>query len=343
MTTYTRRTTLLAALGAAALGCSRRRADLAKAEPTAAEPSSEGVAPAKVGVSNTPLAEHSATPAASARTGQMVRHDLSFYDTPVGRERAVVLVPAWIEPGERLPVLLALHGRGESVRGLETGAYAWVRDYQVERTIARLRAPPLTRTDWQGFVNEERLDAVNGALAKVPFRGLAIVCPWVPDLIGAERSGADLLRPFARFVNDHLLPRVVAEMPVHRDPASTGIDGVSLGGRASLLVALECPGRFGAVGSLQAAVQRVEAAGLAKRFAAARAGLPSPPKLRLLSSDEDYFRDEILALHQALENEAVPHEHFVTRGPHDYPFNRGPGGIEMLLWHDRVLRGERPV
>jgi len=22
---------------------------------------------------------------------------------------------------------------------------------------------------------------------------------------------------------------------------------------------------------------------------------------------------------------------------HDYPFNRGPGAIEMLLWHDRVL------
>jgi hypothetical protein len=27
-------------------------------------------------------------------------------------------------------------------------------------------------------------------------------------------------------------------------------------------------------------------------------------------------------------------------GPHDYVFNRGPGGIEMLLFHDRALRGE---
>jgi hypothetical protein len=33
-------------------------------------------------------------------------------------------------------------------------------------------------------------------------------------------------------------------------------------------------------------------------------------------------------------------EHLVVPGPHDYPFNRGPGAIEMLLWHDRVLRGE---
>jgi iron(III)-salmochelin esterase len=33
----------------------------------------------------------------------------------------------------------------------------------------------------------------------------------------------------------------------------------------------------------------------------------------------------------------------VIPGGHDYTFNRGPGGIEMLLWHDRVLRGEAPL
>ena len=27
-------------------------------------------------------------------------------------------------------------------------------------------------------------------------------------------------------------------------------------------------------------------------------------------------------------------------GPHDYVFNQGPGGVEMLLFHDRALRGE---
>jgi hypothetical protein len=27
-------------------------------------------------------------------------------------------------------------------------------------------------------------------------------------------------------------------------------------------------------------------------------------------------------------------------GPHDYEFNRGPGAYEMLMFHDRVLRGQ---
>ena len=33
----------------------------------------------------------------------------------------------------------------------------------------------------------------------------------------------------------------------------------------------------------------------------------------------------------------VAHDFADIPGPHDYPFNRGPGAIELLLWHDRVL------
>ena len=35
----------------------------------------------------------------------------------------------------------------------------------------------------------------------------------------------------------------------------------------------------------------------------------------------------------------IPHELLVIPGTHGYEFNRGPGGIEMLLWHERVQRG----
>ncbi len=41
--------------------------------------------------------------------------------------------------------------------------------------------------------------------------------------------------------------------------------------------------------------------------------------------------------------EARDHEHRVALGPHNYDFNRGPGGLEMLTWHDRVLRGLEPI
>jgi hypothetical protein len=38
----------------------------------------------------------------------------------------------------------------------------------------------------------------------------------------------------------------------------------------------------------------------------------------------------------------IAHEFKLLTGPHDYVFNRGPGAVEMLLFHDRALRG-RPA
>jgi enterochelin esterase-like enzyme len=267
--------------------------------------------------------------------------ELVFDSTPVGPERAVVLLPARATPSARLPVLVALHGRGESTKGAQAGAWAWVHDYGLDRTSRRLGEPPMSRGDFSGFVADDRLARVNSELAERPYRGLIVVCPWVPDLLEPGRASVDDARPFARFVVDQLLPRVVATTPALSDPVSTGIDGVSLGGRVALLVALSDPTRFGAVGTLQAAIRESEAVRLTELLVAARARAPSQ-KLRLLTSDADFFRGPILALHQTLLRAGVTHEHVVVVGPHDYPFNRGPGGIEMLLWHDRVLRGEAP-
>ena len=59
--------------------------------------------------------------------------------------------------------------------------------------------------------------------------------------------------------------------------------------------------------------------------------------LRLLTSSRDYFRTAIRATSAAWTDAGVAHELVDIPGPHDYPFNRGPGAIEMLLWHDRVL------
>ncbi len=123
-------------------------------------------------------------------------------------------------------------------------------------------------------------------------------------------------------------------------PAATGIDGVSLGGRLSLLVALAEPGAFGAVGVTQGAFAADEVADVARRAEASlrRGAL----RLRLLTSDGDFYRDALEELHAALTEAGVVHDHLDLPGPHGYPFNRGPGAIEMLLWHDRVLRGEKP-
>jgi iron(III)-salmochelin esterase len=267
---------------------------------------------------------------------------LDFPTGPMGPEKALALVPRGGDAAERYPVLVALHGRGESVRGIEVGARGWVDDYDLGRVIARLKSPPLMREDFRGFVDDARLARINASLVARPFRGLIVVCPWVPDILSSrDRGNLDAASPFGTFVVEQLLPRVIAETPALEDRAATGIDGVSLGGRASLVVGFAHADRFGAIGTLQAALQDNETSAFVAR---ARAGLSHGPlRIRLVTSDRDPFAGAIAQLHLALDEGRIEHEYLVIPGPHDYAFNRGPGGVEMLVWHDRVLRGEPPL
>ncbi len=276
-------------------------------------------------------------PSASATTAEVPSSLVTARLLPFGgRQAAVVVAPTWTG-SVRLPVLVALHGLGESRKGLEGGAWGWSRDYGLELAMARLHRPPLTRDDFQGIYDQPRVDQINASLAERPFRGLLVACPYTPDLL--REKTLDNAGPFADFVVKELLPAVRGAYPALPERASTGIDGVSLGGRVALLAGLLHPEVFGAIGSLQAALQVPEARPLAKRVLLAREKA-SPLRLRLLTSEKDFYRGEILAFHRELDRLKQEHEHLVVPGPHDYPFNRGPGAIEMLLWHDRVLRGE---
>ena len=42
------------------------------------------------------------------------------------------------------------------------------------------------------------------------------------------------------------------------------------------------------------------------------------------------------AVSERLRADGVTHEMLVVPGNHDYEFNRGPGGAEMLVWHELV-------
>lgn len=245
-----------------------------------------------------------------------------------GSERATALVPRGEGP---FPVLIALHGRGEAVRGAEAGAYGWLRDYRVGNAVQALRRGSLAEADFLGFVSPERLATLNASLRQAPYRGLILLCPHAPDFPPAGREQAT--EAYGRWLVERLLPRARQSAPC----GAAGIDGVSMGGRIALSVGLRSPGVFQAVGSLQAAIKADEAPALGKL---ARGYLDQRPggKIRLLSSEGDYFRPAIEAAHQALDQARAPHEHLVVRGPHDYQFNQGPGSIEMLLWHDRALR-----
>ena len=254
-------------------------------------------------------------------------------DSPVGPMVVVVSVP---ETAKRLPVLIAMHGLGESEKGPERGARGWLDDYALAKALERLSAPPLTNADYQRLGGEARRGEVNAVLDAHPYEGLILVMPYTPNILEPDRS-LDGAEDLGRFLVKEVLPKVHAETPALTEVTSTGIDGVSLGGRAALLVGLTHPNRFGVVGSLQAAVYPHEVEELVARVKEARAQNPTQ-QLRLLTSSADFYRGTLGKLSRALTKDKLVHHFLVVEGPHAYAFNRGPGVYEMLVFHDRALR-----
>jgi hypothetical protein len=252
---------------------------------------------------------------------------------PWGQARAVILVPTWGGADARFPVLLALHGRGEAIKPPAEGAMGWPRDYALVRAFDRLRAPPLRDSDYEGLVDSNRMAEANASLAKRAFGGVIAVCPWLPDIHPAATGD---IASYTRFVLDVLLPRVRGGTPALSNPEATGIDGVSLGGVVALRIGLTAPEAFGAVGAIQPAIANGQNAAWTTLAQAARARRPDL-KLRLLTSHEDYFREAIVGVSHAWNTAGVAHDFADLIGPHDYVFNRGPGSLELLLWHDRAL------
>ena len=260
-----------------------------------------------------------------------------YPETELGPMRVVVLIPER-EAGARLPVLVAMHGRGEALKGPELGARGWIDDYTLPATVERLHRPPITLDDLHGFADEARLARLNTSLAERPYRGLIVVCPYTPDTLPADES-IDKALPLSRFVVETVLPRAYRETPAIGTPESTGIDGVSLGGRAALGIGLLRPRAFAVVASLQAALRSDNSADILRRAREAKAQKPDL-FVRLLTSSDDYFLKANQLLAADLAALGIRTELVLVPGPHDYEFNRGPGGYEMLMFHDRVLRGQ---
>jgi len=251
-------------------------------------------------------------------------------DQPEG-QRALLFAP---NGSSDWPVLVALHGRGEAGRGLAAGAHGWRDDYDLDVIRARLEAGALSKSDAKEMLTDERIARHRASLAKHAWQGLRIVCPYTP----VPSGGPDAWRSFANFVDKSMLPRVT-QAP---DRAKTGIDGVSMGGRYALELGFGMAQRFGAVGALQPAIREADAEPFAERAEQA-AGTHGKQSIQLVTSSGDPFRAPTEALSAALARRSIAHQLIVTDGPHDYIWNRGPGAVEMLMFHERVLRGLEPV
>jgi enterochelin esterase-like enzyme len=276
-------------------------------------------------------------PSAQPPSGELRELTFDYAGTPVGANTVVVAIPANATKESPLPVLVAFHGRGESLKSPARGARGWLDDYDMKKAVKRLISPPLTEADLGDSVAPDRLVKLNEALAQQPYRGLIVVCPYLPDAFHGDQAFGDGGR-YATFIVDEVLPRVYKETPAIGTPESTAVDGVSLGGRAALLVGLLRPKAFHVVAALQPALDNAEArpfAGLAERAKAENPGLV----LRLLTSSEDYFLEPTAELSRELKSRGVDHKLDIVLGTHSYEFNRGPGVFEMLIFHDRAVRG----
>jgi hypothetical protein len=313
-----------AALLTVALACSKH------------SPPGEGVAAAASRAIASPV------PAASATVNKLPQTEVTWTwpDTPVGAMNAVVVVPERAAD-ERFPVLLTFHGMGEARKGPEKGARGWIDDYGLLKAVARLKYPPLTNEDLEGFADPERLAKLNAALEKDPYRGLIVVNSYTPDMLRGDEPFSKI-PPLAKFAIGELLPRAYRETPAIGTAQTTAVDGISLGGRAAVAMGLRNPESFASVGGLQPAFDLDNAGAVAQRALLAHQKNPAL-SFRLLTSDGDYFLASTRAISSAMRQAGVPNTLVVIPGPHDYPFNRGPAVYEMLIHHDRVLRGLPPI
>jgi predicted esterase len=239
----------------------------------------------------------------------------------------LLAVPRGLRPPSRVPLLVLLHGLGET-GDEQMGAWAWLERYGLGSAWQRLAHAPVARTSKRGEWSDERLSEVNAELAARPFRGLAMVCPFMPKLSARE------VPAYASWL-ERVVARARAAVPIlSTEVESTYLCGCSLGAYVSLEVMARAPHVFGAWGGVQTAIGAWAAPGYAKRLSKAFGGKARP--LFVETSSLDHYRTSSEALHAAFVSEGMPATKRVSTGPHDQPWLREVGTLEALLWFDRL-------
>lgn len=269
-------------------------------------------------------------PAPAVAPGEFDEHELEVPGERLAR-RCLLLVP---RSGAKRVVVL-FHGLGETT-GEAVGIRAWADRYGLVAAAARLRRPPVVRTlPGVTFLTDERLAELNTTLAREPFRGIAVACPFTPNVF-KQPSTAVALDRYATWVTDGLVPELRARLGLGAGPEAVGVDGVSLGGYVSLEVFLRRPEAFGAAGATQGAigVNLVDAYAARLEAALERAG---KRPLRFATSSWDKGRTSSIRLAKKLAARGVDATLAESPGPHDQRWLCEVGSLELLLHYDRVL------
>ena len=278
-------------------------------------------------------------PAKSPESDELEQYDLRLDGDPKLARRALLFVPKHVVKSSRLPLLVLLHGLGETGNEL-SGIHAWGDLYGLVRAYERLRRPPVRPTlEQQRYLLPERAAEINALVKERPFGGLVLVCPVTPNPYKPGPASRTLDR-YADWIQKSLLP--AAREAAKKSSAAIGIeriglDGCSLGGYVGIEVFLRKPELFATIGGVQSAFSVPAALGYAKEIARAlkRVG---PRAIHVETSSLDPYRKSNDALARRLRELGVEVELRVPPGPHDQPWLREIGTLEMLLYQDRKLR-----
>lgn len=262
--------------------------------------------------------------------GEEELSNLRLLDSAEGGRRFVLVTPRYLQPTQKLPLVVLLHGLGETTNE-RAGAYAWVERYGLASAWQRLKRPPLERTSKRGEWTDARLAEVNAQLEQKPFRGLALACPFMPNPGSPAEVDA-----YAKWIETSLLPRVRKETQLRDGPDHTYLCGVSLGGYVSLEMLARLPHVFGAWAGVQTAIGPFAAPGYADKIAKGWSGRTHP--MLLLTSTQDHWKASSEALAAAFKAKNLAADYRVVPGPHDQPWLQEAGTIEALLWLDSIGR-----
>ncbi|NOU26711.1 MAG: hypothetical protein HOO96_02300 [Polyangiaceae bacterium] len=260
----------------------------------------------------------------AVRSVRAAEGPLVVRDVALRGRRALLVSPLPSVPAS-IPLVVLLHGLGET-GDPRAGAYAYWERYGLPGAYARLLAPPVTRISRAGYFTDAALTRVNAALAERPFGPLAFLCPHVPNLQSPVQ-----VAPFAMWLVKEGIPEARALF------ASAGtrlgkvlLAGCSLGAFIGFESLLAFPGEFAAVAGVQSAI----GAGAAPRYA--RAFADAGVRTYLSTSSGDPYRGPTRALATALRGRGLAPDTHEAPGPHDQPWLREVGMVELLLWLHRA-------
>lgn len=245
----------------------------------------------------------------------------------IARRRVAIVIPKITASthGSRMPLLLLLHGLGET-GDPEAGVRAWTDRYGLVSSLDRLAAPPVAPTTKRGDMPTSFAERVTRELGERPLPKFAVVCPHMPNLQTEEAA-----KGYAAFVRDLLtnLSTVAPEI----DTSRVTIGGCSLGGFVSLEVYLASPDRFAGWAGVQTAIGESGA----ERYAERLHKTGRTPKLFIATSTSDPYRAANETLLRAIEKRGLSATGHTFPGPHDQPWLREVGTLALLHWYGRSV------